>query len=310
MEAISADQPIPVAVLPDGPLADRVRAAVQTAGFGPTDDPKVADCLVWCSWRPAGLAEILAEAPHVRWVQLPYAGVEAFLTMMHDGRIWTCAKDVYGPKVAELALGLLVSCFRRIDRYACATSWEPLVASTLRGSSIVILGAGGIGRSLAEMLHPLRANVTLVSRSGSGPAGTETIPSSKAAPAIATADAVVLALPLTVETRGMVDRSFLENMKSSAWLVNVARGQVVVTDDLVRALESGAIAGAALDVTDPEPLPEQHPLWALDNALITPHVANTVSLGMDELLALVTENCRRFATGEPLLAIVNPQYGY
>ncbi len=302
--------PLRVAVLPAGPLADHLAPVVAEAGLELTGDPADADALVWCSPRPAGLAELLGQAGRVRWVQLPYAGVERFLGLMDDQRNWTCAKDVYGPAVAEFALGLLIAAMRRIDRYAAASEWKPLRESTLRGSSVVIIGAGGIGRSLTEMLLPLGAEVTVVSRSGSPVPGATAVAEEHTRAVLGSADAVVLALPLTPATTGLVDRSWLEAMKPAAWLVNVARGRIVLTDDLVGALESGRIAGAALDVTDPEPLPAGHRLWGLENAIITPHVANTAALGTRELVRLVRENGRRFSEGEPLLGLVDPRLGY
>jgi phosphoglycerate dehydrogenase-like enzyme len=128
--------------------------------------------------------------------------------------------------------------------------------------------------------------------------------------ALAAADVVVLAVALTPETTGMIDASALAAMRDTALLVNVARGRHVVTDDLVAALEAGAIKGAGLDVTDPEPLPDGHPLWAMPNVIITPHVANTPEMGRHELGIRLRENIRRFTAGEPLLGPVDPDAGY
>ena len=134
---------------------------------------------------------------------------------------------------------------------------------------------------------------------------------SATAPApLATADLVVLALALTPETTGFFGRPQLEAMASHAWLVNVARGRHVVTADLVDALAAGSIGGAALDVTEPEPLPEGHPLWALPNCLITPHTANTYEMAIPLLSARIADNVRRFRAGEPLLGPVSPDLGY
>jgi phosphoglycerate dehydrogenase-like enzyme len=128
--------------------------------------------------------------------------------------------------------------------------------------------------------------------------------------ALAGADVVVVALALTPETRGMVDARALEAMEEHAWLVNVGRGGQVVTDDLVAALRAGTIGGAALDVTDPEPLPDGHPLWALPNCIITPHTANTLDMVVPQLSERIRENVRRFAAGEPLVGLVDPDLGY
>ena len=128
--------------------------------------------------------------------------------------------------------------------------------------------------------------------------------------AIAGADVVILALALTPDTEGMISRSELEQMQSHAWIVNVARGRHIVTDDLVWALEHGVIGGAGLDVTDPEPLPADHPLWRLPNCIITPHVGNTPEMAVPLLSERITANVRRFAAGEPLIGPVHVDLGY
>jgi D-3-phosphoglycerate dehydrogenase len=310
VEVTAGVTPISIAVLPAGQLANQIGAALTEVGLEVTTDPEKADALVWCAPGPSGMAAVLQQAARVRWVQLPYAGVERFSRLIDDQRTWTCAKDIYGPSVAEFTLGLLIAGMRRIDRYAVATHWQPLPEATLARSKVAIFGAGGIGRSLTEMLLPLGAEVTVVSRSGGAVPGAHAVAEDQAREILSSADAVVLALPLTPATTGLVDSSFLASMKPTAWLVNVARGRVVVTDDLVHALEVGQIAGAALDVTDPEPLPAGHRLWELENAIITPHVANTGALGARELVELVSENGLRFSAGEPLLGLVDPHLGY
>lgn len=300
----------PVALAPAGRLAETLAAAVEAGGGSPVEEVADAEALVWCDWRPGGLAEVLAEAPGLEWVQLPYAGIEAFSSLLDEKRTWTCAKGIYGSSVAEFALGLMLAGLRRIDRYARASEWSPLPQRTLEGSTVAILGAGGIGLALARMLQPIGAKVSLVSRSGARVEEFDTLPESATAEAVATADVVVLALPLTPATTGLVDRRFLAAMREDAWLVNVARGGVVVTDDLVEALEEASIGGAALDVTDPEPLPAGHRLFQLENAIVTPHVANTSETGTADLSRLVTENTRRFLAGETLLGLVDPRLGY
>lgn len=123
-------------------------------------------------------------------------------------------------------------------------------------------------------------------------------------------DLVVLALALTPETEGVIDRAALGHMPKNAWLVNVARGKHVVTDDLVAALKQRSIGGAALDVTEPEPLPPDHPLWSLPNCIITPHTANTPEMAVPVLTRRITENVRRFANGEELVGLVDVDAGY
>nr|MBA2624118.1 hydroxyacid dehydrogenase [Acidimicrobiia bacterium] len=128
--------------------------------------------------------------------------------------------------------------------------------------------------------------------------------------AVAGADVVVVALALTPATRGIVDAAVLGRMEGHAWLVNVGRGEHVVTADLVEALRSGSIGGAGLDVTDPEPLPDGHSLWSLPNCIITPHTANTLAMARPAVTERIRENVRRFGAGEELIGLVDPALGY
>lgn len=283
------------------------------AGCTVAEEASGADALIWCTPVLDGLGDVLDAAPRVRWVQLPYAGIEGFLGFIaaHPTVTWTCAKGIYGASVAELALGALIGGLRRLDRYAVIRSWRPLPQRTLLGANVVIFGAGGIGKALVAMLQPFGCEVTVVRRGTAAVDGAAVVQAGPACDeAVARADAVVLALPLTPPSTGLVDAAFLRRMRPSAWLVNVARGRHVVTADLLEALRTGEIAGAVLDVTDPEPLGADHPLWQLDNCLVTPHVANTSELGDPELVRLVAENSRRFAAGEPLEGLVDPDLGY
>lgn len=307
---MSPTLPVRIAVLPAGEVASLLVGVVADSGASPTDDAKEADAVVWCSPNPDGLDEVLGRARRASWVQVPFAGVERFLPLMDDGRIWTCTKEVYGPNVAELALGLLITAFRRLDRYACARTWQRLPQRSLEDAEILVLGGGGIGTALTSLLVSLRARVTVATRSGREVAAARAVAASDVHRVLPAVDACVLAVPLTPETHHLVDAGFLSLMKPSAWLVNVARGKVVATDDLVEALRGDVIAGAALDVTDPEPLPDGHPLWDLENALITPHVANTEEVGIRALADLVRENCRRFVAGQPLRGVVDAAAGY
>ncbi|HSP28458.1 MAG TPA: NAD(P)-dependent oxidoreductase, partial [Ilumatobacteraceae bacterium] len=138
----------------------------------------------------------------------------------------------------------------------------------------------------------------------------EVLEADRFADALPGADLVVLALALTPETEGMFSAGEVGLMESHAWLVNVARGRHIVTDDLVDALRDGVIGGAALDVTDPEPLPSEHPLWSLPNCIITPHVGNTPEMAKPLLAQRVTENVRRFARGDELIGLVDVDAGY
>ena len=299
-----------VAVL--GPLPHLADAVA--AGGGEVVDAADAEALMWGD--PAdvdSLVAVLRDAPGIRWVQLPWAGVErqAAAGLFGDGRTWTCAKGVYGEQVAEMALVLGAGGLRGVPDYTRANSWIAHRGRSLYDGHVTIVGGGGITRNLIELLAPLRVEVTVVRRHPQPvPGAARTVASDGLLDAVAGADLVVLALALTPETTGIIGAKELAAMEPHAWLVNVARGPHVVTDDLVDALRAGTIGGAALDVTDPEPLPDGHPLWDLPNCVITPHSANTPELSQRPLAERVTENVRRFAAGEPLLGLVDPAAGY
>jgi phosphoglycerate dehydrogenase-like enzyme len=245
--------------------------AVQ-AGGGQIVPVAEAEALMWMSPRdPHALADTLVDADHIRWVQLPFAGVESFVHLVDDDRLWTCGKGVYAEPVAEMALTLMLAGLRNIVGYGRATTWTGPAGRNLQGANVTILGGGGITESLLRLLAPFDCRTTVVrNRATSMDGADEVLTADRYVDALPGADVVVLALSLTAETEGMISFTELEQMESHAWLVNVARGRHVVTDDLVAALRQGVIGGAALDVTDPEPLPDDHPLWTLPSAAITP----------------------------------------
>ncbi|HJR45692.1 MAG TPA: D-isomer specific 2-hydroxyacid dehydrogenase family protein [Actinomycetota bacterium] len=308
-----------IAVAPAG--VEMVAALVEGAG-GTIVEPDEADALIWTDPAdPNGLKELLTGSP-ARWVQLPFAGIESFFDAgaIDPARTWTCAKGIYGPATAEHALALMLMAARRLHVHATARAWtsEAGVGSgfgaaerRLASCTVVIVGTGGIGRALTEMLRPLGPRILAANRSGNRLEGAETtVPSERIADVLPEADFVVLAAAHTPQTHHLIDAAALDAMREGAWLVNVARGGLVDTEALVDALRSGRIGGAALDVTDPEPLPEGHPLWELPNAVVTPHVANTWDMAVPELAALVGRNVAHFAAGEPLEGLVDPASGY
>lgn len=301
-----------VALAPSGArgwLADAV-----VAGGGEIVDPADAGVLVWAVPDDAeALGAVLDANPGIRWVQLPWAGIERQVEVVraHPERIWTCAKGVYADPVAELALALLLAGLRGLGEYARATTWRRPRGVNLLGARVVIAGGGGITESLLRMLAPFGCDVTVVRRHPVPMHGAASVVGAHALPgAMSGADALILALPLTPETDGLLDRRHLDLLAEHAWVVNVARGRHIVTDDLVAALRDGSIGGAGLDVTDPEPLPDGHPLWTMPNVLLTPHVGNTPEMAVPLLSARLTENLRRWAAGEPLLGLVDVGLGY
>ena len=271
-----------------------------------------AEAIVWADPRdPETLAKLLPEAQHARWVQLPFAGIENFIHLIDHDREWTAGKGVYAEPVAELALGLALAGLRGLGTYARASSWEAPQGVNLLNGRVTILGGGGICASLVRLLQPFNCHITVVRRHVSDLDGVDDVlEADRYADALPGADLVVVALALTPETEGIIAAGELELMERHAWLVNVARGRHVVTDDLVAALRNGEIGGAGLDVTDPEPLPAGHPLWSLPNCLITPHVGNTPEMAVPLLAERITTNVRRFALGEELIGPVDVDAGY
>ncbi len=282
------------------------------AGGGEVVDIASATGLVWsAAYSIDALESLLLENPHINWVQLPFAGSEAFMYLVNHDRIWTCGKGVYAEPVAEHALGLLLAGFRHIGNYARQTSWTGPVGQNLLGANITILGGGGITASLVRLLQPFFCNITVVRLSAEPLEGVNTVVGPESlVDAIVGADAVVVALALTPDTEGILGRNEFELMEKHAWVVNVGRGRHIVTDDLVWALQEGEIGGAALDVTNPEPLPEGHPLWAMPNCIITPHIGNTPAMAVPLLSARIAENVRRYVNGEPLVGCIDPELGY
>jgi len=301
------DGPPRVAVAPPN---DRLAAAVADAG-ATVVDPGDAEALVWALPHSADdLADLVADNPHIRWVQLPFAGVDAFLDVLDHDRSWTSAKGAYDDPVAEMAFTLLLATRRQVARYATETSWTGDHGEMLFGARVVVLGGGAITRVFLDLLAPFDCDTTVVRRSAEPIDGVTVVASDDLDDALEGADAVVAALALTPETSGLLDHRRLSLLAPGAVVVNVARGAHVVTDDLVALLESGHLAGAGLDVTDPEPLPDGHPLWHLPNVVITPHVGNTRAMGRRLLAARLHENVTRFATGQPLLGAVDVDAGY
>jgi phosphoglycerate dehydrogenase-like enzyme len=300
-----------VAVAPTSGRYESLVVAVE-AGGGLVVEPAEAEALVWAdAARPDLLPEVLAGTTGLRWVQLPFAGIENFTHLLDTERTWTCGKGVYAPPVAEHALAMALAGLRHLVGYGRARRWEAPVGRNLIGANVVILGGGEIARELLGLLHPFGVTSTVVRRRPTPVEGaTRTVGADWLHEVLPDADVVVLALALTPETEGIIAAPELALMGTDAWIVNVARGRHIVTDDLVAALRAGSIGGAALDVTEPEPLPEPHPLWELPNVLITPHVGNTPEMGVPLLAARVTENVRRFAVGEPLLGLVDVEQGY
>jgi phosphoglycerate dehydrogenase-like enzyme len=301
-----------IAVEPAGVRAFLTEAV--TAGGGQVVASDEAEAVVWAEHSdPDGLTKLLDAHPGLGWVQLPYAGIEPYVAVVqaHPERTWTCAKGVYAEPVAEHALALALASRRRLDRFARERSWTGPQGRNLLGARVTIVGGGGIAESLLRLLGPFRCTTTVVRTTAQPMEGAaRVVGPDQLDEALTGADLVVLALALAPDTVGLIDRRRLDLLAPDGVLVNVARGRHVVTDDIIGALDDGPLAGVGLDVTDPEPLPDGHPLWDRPDVVITPHTANTPPMALPLLSARVTENVRRYGAGEPLLGPVDPALGY
>jgi phosphoglycerate dehydrogenase-like enzyme len=306
---------MPTPRLAIGPSSSRFAVDAVRAGGGiPVKLGEQADAVIWLSPRDLdGLAAVLEDQPGIRWVQLPFAGVENAMAagFIDDSRAWTCAKGSYAEPVAEHALMLALAGLRVLPERIRAHRWGAPAGISLYDSRVTILGGGGITRALLRLLAPFRMEVTVVRRQAEPvPGAARTVATAQLDDVLPGALVVFVALALTPATRHIIGAARLAAMDDRAWLVNVARGPHVHTDALVTALRAGDIGGAGLDVTDPEPLPDGHPLWSAPNCIITPHTADTWEMVIPLLAARITANVAHFAAGEPLEGPVDPAAGY
>jgi phosphoglycerate dehydrogenase-like enzyme/glyoxylase-like metal-dependent hydrolase (beta-lactamase superfamily II) len=272
----------------------------------------------------AATPELLAAGSRLRWVQVGSAGVEDYLEIPRLGSgkvLLTNGQKLTSPEIAEHVMALVRALARGLSHAFAAQAegaWErseitdaaPLIR--LRGKTMLVVGLGGIGTEVARLASAAEMRVTGIrSSSRSGPSFVDRVGLTAELPDFAAeADVVVNCLPLTPETTGLFDAGLFAIMKPTALFINVGRGGTVDTDALVAAVEEGLIAGAGLDVTEPEPLPPEHPLWRAPNVIITPHYAARSDADRERFWLLFRENLRRFVAGKPLLSVVDPERGY
>jgi phosphoglycerate dehydrogenase-like enzyme len=269
--------------------------------------------LIWTDYsRPEELKVVLEANPQLEWVQLPFAGVDAFSSVLRHPVVFTSAKGSYKEPVAEHALALCLALARKLPERAVAKSWGKKFAVSLYDSHVVIVGGGGIAEELVSLLAPFKSRVTVVRKHVTQVEGaTETVGFERLDEFIAEADFVVLAAALTDETTNLFDADRFAKMKPTAYLVNIARGKMVDSEALRNALENGVIAAAAVDVTDPEPLPDGHFLWSTPNLLITPHTADTNAQVIRLFSQRIDANVKNWlAGGQDWLGLVDPKLGY
>jgi phosphoglycerate dehydrogenase-like enzyme len=297
-------------LVPSTSLADAVEALssrVRAHRVRPTDGPPSGEAAQAQVWVPGGggdLAEGFLEAlPRLRLVQLLSAGAERFAGLLPDGVVLCNARGAHTPSTAEWVVTAVLAAQRGLPelvREQDAGRWTPRTYSSVVGARVLVVGAGDIGRAVARMLAGFDVELTFVARTArNGVHGTDELPE-----LLPQADVVVVVVPVTGETTGLVDAGFLAAMRDGALLVNAARGVVVDTAALLAELQAGRLR-AALDVTDPEPLPEGHPLWSAPGLLLTPHVAGMVPQTNERAAAAVTAQLGRVLAGEPLLNVVD-----
>lgn len=283
------------------------------------DSAHDADAVIgWCD------ARLLQAGPQIRWIQFLYAGVESCVSVpaVRDGSVLlTNMRRVQSPIIAEHALAMVLALARGLDVSMAQQSlgaWQPeavLIGGRLRtvkDKTMLVAGLGGIGTEVALRAHGLGMRIIATRASGrDGPdfvsyvGGPEEL-----AKLAAEADVIVDALPLTPATRGTFDARLFARVKRGALFVNVGRGATVVTPALIDALRTGVLGAAALDVTDPEPLPHDHPLWQAPNLIVTPHISSESELGVSRVWEIVRENLRRYMAGDRMLSEVDVERGY
>jgi len=289
------------------------RDAVVRGGGELTPLGASTEVLVWHGGPATELADALAAAPNLRWVQLPSAGVEAYVAagvFEHDVE-FTSAKGAFAEPVAEHALLLTLAALRHVTRRARATSWGTPAGISLYGLTVGILGGGGITTELLRLLAPFGVRTIVARRATSPLEGADvTTDLDGFRTHLGEIDVLVGAIALTDATRGWVSADVLAALPRTAVVVNVARGGIIDTDALVAALDAGEVAGAALDVTDPEPLPDGHALWGRDDVLVTPHTADTPEM-VDAMMARrIEHNVAAWRAGAPLEGRVDRAAGY
>jgi phosphoglycerate dehydrogenase-like enzyme len=287
------------------------QAVIDSGSFVSELDESVG-ALIWTDYSdPKGLKDLLALNPQLEFVQLPFAGVDAFQEVLDAPVRFACAKGSYREPVAEHALMLAMSLGRVIPERVRAKSWGRKFAASLYDANILIVGAGGITEELIKQLAPFRCKITVVrNRPGLLHGADTTVQLPALDDHLPSADWVFLACSLTESTRNLFDLERFKKMKDSAYLVNVSRGPVVNTMDLVQALKEGIIAGAGVDVTDPEPLPDGHPLWSAQNVIITPHTADTNAQVVRLFSIRIGENLAAYKGLGDWVGLVDPNLGY
>jgi phosphoglycerate dehydrogenase-like enzyme len=277
------------------------------------------DALLDCWAGPTRIVAALQRAAGLRWIHARSAGLDLVLApeVVTHPAVVTNGRGAFSAALAEFVLAALLffaKDLRRLVAQQAAGAWEPFDMERLEGRTVGIVGYGDIGRAVASRLRPRGVEIQALRRrpglSREDALASETLPPERLLELVARADDVVVALPLTPETQGLVGRDAIAAMKKTAVLVNVGRGPVVDEGALVEALETGRLRGAALDVFETEPLPAESPLWRLPNVLLSPHCADHVPGWVDEAMRVFLRQLERFRRGEKLQDVVDKVRGY
>jgi phosphoglycerate dehydrogenase-like enzyme len=295
--------------IPDLEVATVVAGADETAL-----ERHLADAEVLLGWRLPVAA--LARAPRLRWIQLTSAGADHVLDVRPDlgDVVLTNARGIHGALMADYAIGVMVMLqwgFPRLLRLQQARTWRHQYTEPLAGKCLGVLGVGAIGGEIARRGAAMGMTVLGLRREPRPAEGVDRMYGPDGlGELLPRCDFVVVVVPATPETRRMLGERELRAMRRGAYLVNVARGSVVDEAALVRALADGWLGGAALDVFETEPLPAESPLWAMDNVIVTAHIAGEPDEYPKRVMGVVAENVARWREGRPLLNVVDPRRGY
>ncbi len=299
--------------LPPGADADAVQKRLAKA---------LAAADVLFGFPPAAhrASELLKQAPKLRWFQAASAGVDRLGAGGVLGRrvLVTSSSGIHATPIGEYVLGIILMFAKGLHRCLRAQAhreWHRYVPSELRGKTVGIVGMGHIGTEVARLAKAFGCRVlasrrSVRSRIKDHPLADELLPAADLPYLLGESDFVVVAVPLTAETRHLINEEALRAMKPTAFLINVAHGAVVDEAALVRALKEGRLAGAALDVFQREPLPVDSELWEMENVIVTPHISGGTELYFQRAVDLFCENLRRYLASEPLINLVDPERGY
>jgi phosphoglycerate dehydrogenase-like enzyme len=286
------------------PLPEGVETLVWDGSAAPPEGVERTE--FWVPPFGAPYEAMVAAMPHLRVVQARTAGVDMLISVVPDGATLCDGRGVHGVATSEWVLTAILSSLREFPGFVRAQErreWASRMTDELAGKRVLVVGAGDVGEQIARRLRAFDAEPTMVARHARE--GVHAI--EEVHELLPQSDVVVLVVPMTEETRALADGKFLATMSDGALLVNASRGPVVVTDALLAELESGRLH-AALDVTDPEPLPADHPLWSAPNLLLTPHVGGGVYSLPSRSYRLVREQVARYVSSTPLLNVVDGAY--